>query len=110
MNWVTARQEMVDFAAEIYRRGKPVYITTDTYYSRNQIEQLFAKCGITCYTDLLVSSEYKTGKTQKLFCHLRGYTTGNSCVHIGDDLAVDVESADRCRLCGCQIYSGVDLF
>ncbi len=107
---VTARQEMVDFAAEIYRRGKPVYITTDTYYSRNQIEQLFAKCGITCYTDLLVSSEYKTGKTQKLFCHLRDILQGNSCVHIGDDLAVDVESADRCGLCGCQIYSGVDLF
>lgn len=107
---VVPRQEMVDFAAEIYRKGKLVYITTDTYYSRNQIEQLLAKCGITCYTDILVSCEYKTGKTQSLFGHLKNRLQANTCVHIGDDLAADVESADRFGILGCQIYSGIDLF
>lgn len=107
---VIPRQEMVDFAVEIYRNGKPVYITTDTYYSRNQIEQMLAKCSITCYTDILVSCEYKTGKTQKLFCHLKNILQENTCVHIGDDLAADVESASRCGILGCQIYSGIDLF
>ena len=63
---VIPRQEMVDLAVEIFRNGKLVYITTDAYYSRNQIEQMLAKCGITCYTDILVSCEYKTMLTGPL--------------------------------------------
>ncbi len=106
---VVPRRELCELAAEKYVQGKPVYIVSDSYYDKKRIERLLEKCGIDFYTELLISCEYGAGKTQTLFSILKEKITDRSCLHIGDDLAADVEAADRYGLDSCRIYSGIDL-
>lgn len=103
------RGEMTGLLSEIISSGKKVYIVSDTYYSRRQLEKMLDKCGVREYTDILDSSEYKTGKRQKLFEELRGITGEQRCLHIGDDMEADIEAAKRHGFDACQVYSGLDL-
>lgn len=102
------RQEMCDLMREI--QGAVIYIVTDMYYSKKQIERILQNTGIDFYTELLVSCEYGTGKQQGLFEILKEKLNGKSCLHIGDDRTADIESAKRHGLEACQVYSGIDLF
>lgn len=104
------RQEMCECIERLFREGKEVYIVSDTYYSRDQLVKILNKCNITCYTSILASCEYKTGKTQELFKRLKEETGGRQCIHIGDDMLADIESAERFYLKACQVYSGLELF
>lgn len=106
---VIPRQEMCDFMSEICNQGKEIYIVSDTYYSTDQLIKLLDKCGITFYTDIFASCEYKTGKTGLLFERMKDRISGKSCLHIGDDVVADVENAEKYGIASCQIYSGVEL-
>lgn len=106
---IVPRQEMVDFARELYVRGKPIYIVTDSYYQRERIEKILSKCGIIFFSDILVSCEFNTGKTQKLFGELNKIAKGKRCLHIGDDLTADIENAKKEGISACQIYSAFEL-
>ncbi len=106
---VIPRREMCDFMSQAYSQGKDFYIVSDTYYTRNQLSQLLEKCGITFYTDIFVSCEYRTGKTGRLFEIVKDKIHGNSCVHIGDDSIADVENARKHGIAACHIYSGLEL-
>ncbi|MEZ3485594.1 MAG: hypothetical protein K1W22_03075 [Lachnospiraceae bacterium] len=106
---VLARQAMCDIFASCVRRGKPVYIVTDTYYRREQIERILEKCHLTGYTGLLISCEYHTGKTQKLFERLKEITGECRCLHIGDDLTADIEMAAKAGMDTYHIFSGEEL-
>ena len=107
---VVPRVEMCNFLSQMWNMGKEIYIVTDTFYSRTQIEAILQKCGINSYTDVLVSCEYGTSKKQKLFGNLRKCIGKKSCIHIGDDTIADVESAERNGIEACRIYSGIDLW
>lgn len=104
------RQEMCEFIKEVFKRGKEVYIVSDTYYSKEQLIKILKKCNITFYTDIFASCEYRTGKTQQLFKKLKERTGNKKCLHIGDDIVADVESAEKFNITACQIFSGVELF
>lgn len=108
-NVIVPRRDMVKFYCELLSQGKQVYIVTDTYYTKKQLRKLLEKCGISCYTDILASCEYKTGKAQNLFSVLTKAVGGQKSIHIGDDHNVDVESAERNDIKACRIYSGADL-
>lgn len=104
------RKEFCSLMQDIYRQGKPVYIVTDTFYTREQIARLLSQCGIACYTDILTSCNYRTSKTQQLFQRLREKIPSKSCIHIGDSEDADVKAAEANGLAGWRIYSGLDLF
>lgn len=104
------RKDVCDIFYEAVKCGKHVYIISDTYYNRTQIEQILQKCGITEYTDILVSSDYRTGKTQQLYSVLKDKERGQKCFHIGDDVVADIESATAWGIESCQIFSGLELF
>lgn len=108
-NLVIPRQEMCDFMSEICNQGKEIYIVSDTYYTQEQLEKLLNKCGITFYTDIFASCEYKTGKTGRLFEIVKDRISGESCLHIGDDTVTDIESAEKHGISSCHIYSGIEL-
>lgn len=108
-NLVIPRQEMCDFMLGISNQGKEIYIVSDTYYSRNQLIKLLNKCGITFYTDIFASCEYKTGKTGLLFERMKERISGKTCLHIGDDTVADIESAEKHGISSCHIYSGIEL-
>lgn len=106
---VVPRRELCELVGQQYRAGKPVYIVSDSYYSKNRIEKMLAKCGIGFYTDIFVSCEYNMGKTQGLFKKLKEKLDEKPCLHIGDDLAADIEAATASGIEACRIYSGLDL-
>ena len=108
-NLIVPREELCEFLREISRQGKPVYIVSDTFYTKNQLAQLLEKCGFTCYTDILSSCDCQTSKTQQLFERLKDRLQGKSCIHIGDSVVADVESAEKHGIAACRIYSGLDL-
>lgn len=90
--------------------GKKVVITTDTYYSKDQIIQILDRNGISGFEDILVSCEYGTAKTQELFSVLSDKYIGKRILHIGDDEFADIEKAKSHGIDAFRIYSAVDLF
>lgn len=104
------RKEVCELLQTTYQQGKPLYIVSDTFYTKVQLAELLAHCGFTEYTDILSSCEYQTGKTQQLFGKLRERIPGKSCLHIGDSADADIESAERNGLTACRLYSGLELF
>lgn len=104
------RQALCNFMEELSGKGVSIYIVTDTYYSKQQIEKILEKCGIRFYTEILISCEYGIGKQNGLFHRLKERTGGKSCIHIGDDEVVDIGCAMEQGLDVCRIYSAIDLF
>lgn len=106
---VVPRQEICDLMEEVHRQGKEIYIVSDTFYTKGQLIKLLEKCKVGFYTDIFASCEYKTAKAGDLFKKLKDRVNEKKCLHIGDDIVADVESAGRHGIAACQIYSGVDL-
>ncbi len=106
---LVARREVCGIAAGLEAAGKNVYIVTDSYYDRRQIEGILKKCGMTRYTDLFVSCEYGTGKRQSLFSAYKKTVRAASYLHIGDDPVSDIESAQENGMDALRLYGGPDL-
>lgn len=104
------RHDVIKLLEASRKLGKRIYITTDTYYSREQIEEILVSIGINDYDGLLVSSEYRLGKTSGLYEKLLETAGTNNILHIGDDVVADIQSAKRHGLKCFQIYSGEELF
>ena len=90
--------------------GKTAVITTDSYYSKEQIAQILDKLDISGYDDLFVSCEYGTAKPQRLFDVVKQKYTNSTILHIGDDEYADVEKAEGFGISTFRIYSARDLF
>ncbi len=105
---IVPRREVCRLLSDLEARGKKVYIVTDSYYNKKQITRILRKCGITHYTDVFVSCEYGIGKTQGLFQEFKEVVDVWSYLHVGDDVAADVESAEKNGISACRLYSGMD--
>ena len=103
------RKEICDIFKRTVKSAKKVYIITDTYYSKNQLEQLLKKCGITEYADILSSSDYQQSKAQGLYKYIQSREGIKKYLHIGDDIMSDIESAGKCGFETYRVYSGLDL-
>lgn len=109
LSLLTPRKAVVELLAAAKNAGKKVYITSDTYYSKEQILRILKQCGIESFNDVLVSCEYGTGKTQSLFAKLLEVAQSDHILHIGDDVAADIESAKRYEISAIQLYNGREL-
>ncbi len=106
---IIPREDVCQVLKTAGEMGKTVYIVSDSYYTKQQIITLMKRYDITQYKEVLISSEYGTGKTQSLFRILREREGEKTYLHIGDDLIADVESAKRNGMEAIQLYSGIDL-
>lgn len=106
---IVPRRDMCAFIADIFYGGKEVYIVSDTFYTKRELEEILKKWDITFYTDIYASCEYGVSKSQGLFQKLKEQIFGRSCIHIGDDIFADVECAEKYGISACQIYSGLEL-
>lgn len=104
-----ARTDMVDLLNYSLKEGKKVCITTDTYYSEEQIRGIIKKCGINADVDVLTSCDNKTSKSQNLFEVLKNKFSETRIVHIGDDEKADVESAKEHGIFAFRIFNGRDI-
>lgn len=116
MEWETdfsvmaARERVCDVFRKAVSDGKQVVITTDSYYSLEQIKEILDRFGLTGWDKVLVSCEYGTSKTQGLFRVLKcGYRT-EKILHIGDDEFSDIEKASADGMDTYRVFSGEDLF
>lgn len=103
------REELCALLREVFQRGKPLYIVSDTFYTEEQLAVFLRDWGIG-YTEILTSCDYRTGKAQQLFARLWERIPGRSCLHIGDSVDADVEGAERNGCTACRLYSGLELF
>lgn len=108
LSLIIPRSDIVSLAQIISANNKYVCIISDTYYTKNQTELILKKCGIDFYSDLLISCEHGTDKTRNLFDVLKTNVEGKSIIHIGDDMAADIESAERHNIDAFKIYSAID--
>lgn len=102
------RREMCELVSQVYRSGKEVYIVSDTFYTKEQLENLLDKLNVKV-TDIFASCEFGTSKTQELYGYLKNCIGGRTCLHIGDDGVADVDCAVRFDLDACKIFSGLEL-
>ncbi len=109
VSFIIPRGAVVEVFQQIVQSGKKVYIVTDTYYRRPQLDKLLERCGVKGYADLLASCEYQTGKRQELFPVFRKLCGTGKIFHVGDDLVADMEAAQKCGIETFRIYSGLDL-
>ena len=87
---------MLDCVAQ----GKKIVIVSDMYYSKKQILSFLAKAGVNTdiISDLFVSSEYGCNKQEGLFNIMLStypHLQPERVLHIGDNLRVDVEAANK---------------
>ena len=104
-----SRKEMVDLIYIVKRMGKQIYITSESYYSQSQIEQILNSCGIGGIDKLFVSCEYDVGKISGLYERVIDFAESRNILHIGDDVVADVEAAKRSGIKAFQIYSSSEL-
>lgn len=107
---ITAREEMCDLLRELKSKGKKVVITTDSYYSHDQICKILDKAKIYMTDNVIVSCEYGTLKTQNLFDVIKELYPHEKILHIGDDSYSDFDKAREHGIDSFKICSGRDLF
>lgn len=104
------RKDISSLYNSLINSGKKVVITTDSYYSLEQIKTLLNENGLSVCDNIFVSCEYGTSKTQNLFRILKNKYPDNSILHIGDDEFADTNSAIKFGIDTFRIYNGADLF
>lgn len=110
MNILVPREEIRAILDNFVKQGKKVFIITDSYYDKKQIQEMLRKCKIDGYTDVLISSEYRMSKSNGLFSVWKKQINNGSALHIGDDLSADIESAKKYGIVPYHIYSSLALF
>lgn len=110
LSTIIVRKDVCDVFKNAISEGKIVVITTDSYYSEEQIGTILDEFGLCGSDDVLVSCEYGTSKTQSLFADLKGKYKGKKIIHIGDDETADIEKASEQGFDTCRIYSGAELY
>ncbi len=112
LSLVLPRDSVCDVFRESVAAGKCVVITTDSYYSSDQIRQILSLFHLGGYKALFVSCEKGTSKALRLFEYLwemDGNNTG-AVLHIGDNVVADIECAESQGIETYRIYSASDLF
>ncbi|MBR5356678.1 MAG: HAD hydrolase-like protein [Lachnospiraceae bacterium] len=107
---IEARRDVVEILNDLVKQKGSVYITSDSYYTKEQILKILNKVGVKPVSDVLVSCEYDTSKTGELFDRLIDVSGERNILHIGDDIVSDIEAAKRHGLKTFMLYASIDLF
>ena len=87
---IVPRQSVVDIFNYCKEIGKKVYIVSDMYMHKEELESIINGIGISGYDKILVSCEYDTSKPQRLFECYKQEVSADSYLHIGDSFACDI--------------------
>ena len=109
---VFPKEEMLELYHDITETlGKRIFIVSDMYLRRGDIERILKKCGITHYEKLLISSEMNLRKDDGTFW--KEYSAkyqGQTWMHIGDNEKSDMQIAGDYGIRGYHILSSGDLY
>lgn len=104
------RESMCKLYEELLSAGKKVVVITDSYYKKEQIEQIFSKLNISKCNNIFISCEYGVSKKLGLYDLVLNVCNTYNILHIGDDEINDIEEASKKNMNTHRIYSGADLF
>ncbi len=105
------RRKMKEIFQYALSLGKRVYLVSDMYIPASEMEGLLVKCGIEGYRGLLVSCDYKKGKSDgSLFEAYRQMAGAGSYLHIGDNRRDDGEKARESGLDTFLVYSAYEMW
>lgn len=108
--YLIPRKDMIWVLNYASSKGKEIYITTDTYYSAEEIQGIIKQAGITVPVTILTSCENNTGKSEQLFDVLRESCASDRILHIGDSLKADINSAIEHGISAFHILSVEELY
>lgn len=94
LSMIMPKEEMVNFLNGLSDQGKAIYIVSDTYYSKKQIEKLLSVVGVKASYRLYVSSDVQLRKDngtvwEYLSKDLKSKGKLQKFVHIGDNVVSD---------------------
>lgn len=110
MDTIITRRDVKKVYLDTLALGKTVVITTDSYYTLPQIEEILVKVGIGKPDKIFDSCEYGTSKTQDLYRLLCDGYSGKRIVHIGDDETADISMAAEQGIDAFRVFSSIDLY
>ncbi len=105
-----AREAVAELFRTFVSKRKKVVITTDNYYSKEQVAGILERFGLTGYDELFVSCESQTSKTQDLYEILKEKYKGLRILHVGDDEYADIEKAVEHGIETYRLYSASTLY
>ncbi|MCR5595688.1 MAG: hypothetical protein K6G12_07565 [Lachnospiraceae bacterium] len=103
------RRRMVELLYDDALKNKSIVVTTDSYYSYKQIEELLDAMDINVFERIYVSSEYNMYKSQGLYTELTKDYPNSKILHIGDDDYSDINSAKKYGIDAFKVYSSMEL-
>ncbi|QFJ54985.1 hypothetical protein [Pseudobutyrivibrio xylanivorans] len=104
------RDGMSQLIGKIASLGKTIIVTTDTYYSLEQIEEVLLLMGFSYIDKVYVSSEFNVAKASGLFEIVKKDYHNLKILHIGDDEYVDAEKATEYGINHYRLYNAKELF
>lgn len=106
-----ARGEMIKILQYALGKGKKVYLISDMYWNKRYLVALLDLMGIKGYSELIVSTDYKTSKNEKLFEKVRAKFNLNTSkwIHIGDNAFSDIQCADVLGIHTYKVYSTIEM-
>lgn len=106
---ILLRREMAEILRYAVEQGKKVSLITDMYLPAEIMSSLLKRVGITEYSNLFVSCDYRQLKIEELFSIYKKRVSANTYLHIGDNLKSDIEAAEKWGIDGVLIRKGNDL-
>lgn len=103
------REEMISILKLAKSMDKVIFVTSESYYSEEQIQKILDSLGINNIDRLIISCEYNVSKTSGLFQQLIMLSKNHNILHIGDDIVADIEGAENYGINTFQIYSSGEL-
>lgn len=109
---IAPRKTMVGLFRYALEQGKQVWLISDMYLGREEMQELLGRCGIEGYHGLLISCEHQKSKEDGgLFDVYRQLIKkGSRCLHIGDNRRSDGERAREKGLDTFLICSGYEMW
>lgn len=106
---IMPRDSIVKLYHEAKEMGKEVYLISDMYLGKRQIERMLEICGIE-EENLIISVEKKAKKSDgSLWKKYKEIIQEKKALHIGDDRIADVEQAEKVGIYAIEIYSAKKL-
>lgn len=105
------RKDMIESFYYAKSKKKSVFLISDTYLRKQDIERILSKCGVQGWDGLLLSSALNKRKdTGELWDYYKCSLDGSRCLHIGDNGNSDVQLPSSRGLKTYYAPSGMHIF
>ena len=109
-NVIVARKAIVDIFNYCKNIGKRVFIVSDMYIHKKEMEDIINNIGITGYDKIFVSCEYGSSKPQHLFEKYLNEIKAESYLHIGDSFICDIQASAKVGINSFRLKTSAEIF